>query len=116
MPETIATLAEAGVKVRGLQPFCAVWNECAVASRVLCCRRTHRVVCALRRQIWMLTGDKSETAVNIGFATQMLTNDMELLLLTRESLGADGMHSSVGDTSSFSWIRNALCLVRLSCT
>jgi magnesium-transporting ATPase (P-type) len=42
------------------------------------------------RQIWMLTGDKSETAVNIGFATQMLTNDMDLLLLTVEALGSPG--------------------------
>ncbi len=40
----------------------------------------------LSLQIWMLTGDKSETAVNIGFATQMLTNDMELLLYTVEAL------------------------------
>ena len=30
-------------------------------------------------QIWMLTGDKSETAINIGFATQMLSTEMELL-------------------------------------
>ena len=41
VPDTIATLVEAGIKT------------------------------------WMLTGDKLETAVNIAFATQMLTSDME---------------------------------------
>ena len=51
VPETIALLAEAGIKM------------------------------------YMLTGDKQETAINIGFATQMLTNEFEQLLFTFEVRG-----------------------------
>jgi phospholipid-transporting ATPase len=45
VPETIATLAKAGIK------------------------------------IWVLTGDKQETAINIGFACRLLTKEMELLVI-----------------------------------
>lgn len=45
VPETIASLSEAGIKV------------------------------------WILTGDKQETAINIGFASQQLTNKMKLLII-----------------------------------
>lgn len=38
--------------------------------------------------IWMLTGDKQETAVNIGYATKMLTNDMEHHVCTVDSAGS----------------------------
>ncbi|RMD43517.1 hypothetical protein DV735_g1625, partial [Chaetothyriales sp. CBS 134920] len=31
-------------------------------------------------KLWVLTGDKVETAINIGFSCNLLTNDMELLL------------------------------------
>lgn len=31
---------------------------------------------------WVLTGDKEETAVNVGFATGMLSNDSQRLYLT----------------------------------
>ncbi|KAJ1107721.1 hypothetical protein NDU88_005110 [Pleurodeles waltl] len=30
-------------------------------------------------KVWMLTGDKQETAVNIGFASRLLSDDMEIL-------------------------------------
>lgn len=50
VPETIARLAEAGIKV------------------------------------FMLTGDKQETAVNVGFAASMLTNEFERILLTSEEI------------------------------
>lgn len=33
-------------------------------------------------KIWVLTGDKTETAINIGFACNLLTTDMELLILS----------------------------------
>ncbi|GAB9463280.1 hypothetical protein Gpo141_00000746 [Globisporangium polare] len=33
-------------------------------------------------KIWVLTGDKEETAVNIGFACQLLTNDMTVLVIS----------------------------------
>lgn len=42
---------------------------------------------ALRRagiKIWMLTGDKEETAVNIGFSCGHFSRDMELLFLTNQ--------------------------------
>ena len=45
MPEAIASLKEAGIKV------------------------------------WILTGDKQETAINIGFACRQLTKDVKLLIL-----------------------------------
>ncbi|CAD6502732.1 BgTH12-05322 [Blumeria graminis f. sp. triticale] len=45
VPDTIALLAEAGIK------------------------------------LWVLTGDKVETAINIGFSCNLLNNDMELLIL-----------------------------------
>eukprot|EP01137_Pigoraptor_chileana_P037560 Opistho-2@34827 len=32
-------------------------------------------------KIWMLTGDKQETAINIGYACRLLTNDMDLLII-----------------------------------
>jgi magnesium-transporting ATPase (P-type) len=60
-------------------------------------------------QIWMLTGDKSETAVNIGFATQMLTNDMELLLLTLETLGSPGTEIDRVPGPASVWLLVFLC-------
>lgn len=54
VPETIAKLSEAGIK------------------------------------IYMLTGDKQETAINIGFAAQMLTNEFKQLLFTSE-VGVGGI-------------------------
>lgn len=48
VPDTIALLAEAGIK------------------------------------LWVLTGDKVETAINIGFSCNLLNNDMELIILKVE--------------------------------
>ncbi|ODV81596.1 phospholipid transporting ATPase [Suhomyces tanzawaensis NRRL Y-17324] len=39
-------------------------------------------------KLWVLTGDKVETAINIGFSCNLLGNDMELLLL-KTSLNAE---------------------------
>lgn len=39
--------------------------------------------------IWMLTGDKEETAVNIGYSTKMLVPDMEQVVLTSDSTPGD---------------------------
>ncbi|DBA01328.1 TPA: hypothetical protein N0F65_001833 [Lagenidium giganteum] len=33
-------------------------------------------------KIWVLTGDKEETAINIGFACQLLTNDMKIVVIS----------------------------------
>lgn len=59
VPDTIANLASAGIK------------------------------------IWVLTGDKEETAINIGFACQLLTNEMRMIIInsarypTAESIEAE---------------------------
>lgn len=36
-------------------------------------------------KVWILTGDKMETAINIGFACQFLTKETNLLYLTGEN-------------------------------
>ena len=36
-------------------------------------------------KLWVLTGDKVETAINIGFACNLLTNDMDLIVLRFET-------------------------------
>lgn len=36
--------------------------------------------------MWMLTGDKQETAINIGHACRLLNSNMELLVMNEESL------------------------------
>lgn len=36
-------------------------------------------------KIWVLTGDKEETAINIGFACQLLSNDMERVIINGNS-------------------------------
>jgi len=38
--------------------------------------------------IWMLTGDKQETAINIGHACRLLNSNMQLLIINEESLDA----------------------------
>ena len=32
-------------------------------------------------QLWVLTGDKVETAINIGFSCKLLNNDMNMFIL-----------------------------------
>ncbi|KAG1176891.1 hypothetical protein G6F70_006319 [Rhizopus microsporus] len=36
-------------------------------------------------KLWVLTGDKTETAINIGYACNLLTTDMELLVLKADN-------------------------------
>eukprot|EP01132_Coremiostelium_polycephalum_P005005 gene5005-6233_t len=36
-------------------------------------------------KIWVLTGDKQETAINIGFSCQLLNHQMELLIINEET-------------------------------
>lgn len=40
-------------------------------------------------KLWVLTGDKVETAINIGFSCNLLNNDMELLLFKLENDSID---------------------------
>ncbi|XP_014674713.1 PREDICTED: probable phospholipid-transporting ATPase IA [Priapulus caudatus] len=39
-------------------------------------------------KVWMLTGDKQETAVNIGYACKLLTHGMPVLMVNEETLDA----------------------------
>ncbi|KAL9647568.1 hypothetical protein ABK040_006924 [Willaertia magna] len=41
-----------------------------------------------RIKIWVLTGDKQETAINIGYACALLDNDMSIILINAENRGA----------------------------
>lgn len=59
VPDTIALLAEAGIK------------------------------------LWVLTGDKVETAINIGFSCNLLSNDMDLILFTPEQDTAEAAESKL---------------------
>lgn len=37
-----------------------------------------------RRQVWILTGDKEETATSVGFASGLFNDNMRLLHLTKK--------------------------------
>lgn len=39
-------------------------------------------------KIWVLTGDKQETAINIGYSTRLISQSMPLLVINEESLDA----------------------------
>ncbi|XP_032799496.1 probable phospholipid-transporting ATPase IA isoform X1 [Daphnia magna] len=45
-------------------------------------------------RVWMLTGDKQETAINIGHACRLLNSNMELLVMNEDSL--DGTREVIG--------------------
>ncbi|WPK25219.1 hypothetical protein PUMCH_002525 [Australozyma saopauloensis] len=64
VPESISTLAQAGIK------------------------------------LWVLTGDKVETAINIGFSCNLLGNDMELLVLKTDLLSEDRKTHSIDSGDS----------------
>ncbi|KAG0187171.1 hypothetical protein DFQ28_006789 [Apophysomyces sp. BC1034] len=55
-------------------------------------------------KLWILTGDKTETAINIGYACNLITNDMELLVLrahTREDTALrleEALESTIDET------------------
>ena len=36
--------------------------------------------------VWMLTGDKQETAMNIGYATRMLQETQDIIVITSETM------------------------------
>ncbi|KAH9102639.1 hypothetical protein LEN26_012732 [Aphanomyces euteiches] len=40
-------------------------------------------------KVWVLTGDKEETAINIAFACQLITNDMDRLILNMDACASD---------------------------
>jgi phospholipid-transporting ATPase len=48
-------------------------------------QETLKYLIAAKIKVWMLTGDKEETAVNIGFSTGLLDNDVEKIRVTANS-------------------------------
>ncbi|XP_023030774.2 probable phospholipid-transporting ATPase IA isoform X3 [Drosophila willistoni] len=49
--------------------------------------------------IWVLTGDKQETAINIGYSCKLISHSMDILILNEESLDAtrDVIHRHYGE-------------------
>eukprot|EP00027_Filamoeba_sp_ATCC50430_P018405 CAMPEP_0168578090 /NCGR_PEP_ID=MMETSP0413-20121227/21145_1 /TAXON_ID=136452 /ORGANISM="Filamoeba nolandi, Strain NC-AS-23-1" /LENGTH=1137 /DNA_ID=CAMNT_0008611909 /DNA_START=1 /DNA_END=3414 /DNA_ORIENTATION=+ len=43
-------------------------------------------------QIWVLTGDKQETAINIAYSSKLVTPDMELLIIKGSDAASVGQH------------------------
>eukprot|EP00276_Gloeochaete_wittrockiana_P010700 CAMPEP_0184644446 /NCGR_PEP_ID=MMETSP0308-20130426/1165_1 /TAXON_ID=38269 /ORGANISM="Gloeochaete witrockiana, Strain SAG 46.84" /LENGTH=1076 /DNA_ID=CAMNT_0027072989 /DNA_START=331 /DNA_END=3561 /DNA_ORIENTATION=- len=48
-------------------------------------QETLRALAAAKIKLWMLTGDKQETAINIGFSCGLLEHDMRLIVLSCDS-------------------------------
>lgn len=48
-------------------------------------------------KLWVLTGDKVETAINIGFSCNLLDNDMELLVIRPESSTIEAIDKMLTD-------------------
>ncbi|KAH0625932.1 hypothetical protein JD844_034311 [Phrynosoma platyrhinos] len=57
-------------------------------------------------KVWVLTGDKQETAVNIGFACQLLSDDMTIL---EENVLSEILDPSWHSNSSLATSRESLC-------
>ncbi|NXK95009.1 AT8B3 ATPase, partial [Formicarius rufipectus] len=56
-------------------------------------------------KVWVLTGDKRETAMNIGFACRLLTDDMEILE-EKEISSAPATPSSHSEILQVYWVSN----------
>ena len=61
VPDTIHTLQMAGIKVRG-------WLYALCSPRL-----------TLVYKVWVLTGDRQETAVNIGMSCRLISESMNLV-------------------------------------
>ncbi|NXJ13106.1 AT8B3 ATPase, partial [Odontophorus gujanensis] len=55
-------------------------------------------------KVWMLTGDKQETAMNVGYACKLLTDDMEIL--EEKEPNPTNMPSSHSEILEAYWARN----------
>lgn len=63
-------------------------------------------IAALRKaglQIWVLTGDKQETAVNIAYACKLLDPEEEILTLNADSQVSGRAHSRSPPDCAHSW-------------
>ncbi|KAF1781160.1 P-type ATPase, N-terminal [Phytophthora cactorum] len=61
-------------------------------------------------KIWVLTGDKEETAVNIGFACQLLNNDMERIMINAETTPSASDLGAKGETQQQAIVIDGRCL------
>lgn len=41
--------------------------------------------------VWVLTGDKQETAINIGYSAKLISHGMDLIILNEDSLDVGTM-------------------------
>lgn len=48
-------------------------------------------------KLWVLTGDKVETAINIGFSANLLDNGMELIILRSDVLTLQAVDDMITD-------------------
>ncbi|PFX14576.1 putative phospholipid-transporting ATPase IA [Stylophora pistillata] len=65
-------------------------------------------------KIWVLTGDKQETAINIGYACRLLTPEMKLLICGEETL--DTLLHGLSDELKLSFLELALgCKAVICC-
>lgn len=55
-------------------------------------------------RIWVLTGDKQETAINIGYSCKLLSQGMELIILNEESLDVSTRNLFYGTKPGFYFI------------
>jgi magnesium-transporting ATPase (P-type) len=64
---------------------------------------TIAIMKATGMKVWVLTGDKIETAINIGFSCRLLDDQMELLIIDGKSIEdvENAMSSAGTDVSSF---------------
>lgn len=62
-------------------------------------------------KVWMLTGDKVDTAINIGHSCSLLTAEMKTLrLCADEKVGDDGEQASEGNANSDSDKEVRVCM------
>lgn len=63
-------------------------------------------------KLWVLTGDKTETAINIGFACNLLSNDMDLIILQAQNREdtAEQLKAALRETEASSSTKRALVI------
>lgn len=72
-----------------------------------------QTIASLRKaniKIWVLTGDKQETAINIGFACQLLSNTQRIFIVNETSLAA--VKEKLSTIAHEVWILLIIWLVR----
>uniref|UniRef100_A0AAV2L9T4 Phospholipid-transporting ATPase n=1 Tax=Knipowitschia caucasica TaxID=637954 RepID=A0AAV2L9T4_KNICA len=66
-------------------------------------------------KIWVLTGDKQETAINIGYSCRLVTHGMSLIIVNEDSLDIDNLEEGMGRGLSWCVMRemkeNELALI-----